>query len=60
MADTVVFFEDEGGMHFLDDSEAFTNDFSRAQRFAETQAVQLAQVLHEQYPQQVFEVGVML
>ena len=62
MADTVVFFEDknEDKMFFLVKGDAFTDDFSQAQRFGETQAEQLAQVLREHYPQRMFEVGVML
>ena len=58
MADTVVFYEDENGMFFMGSDEAFTNDFSQALRFGETQAERLAQVSHEHYPQRVFEVGV--
>lgn len=62
MAETVVFFEDdlEDKVFFLVKGGAFTEDFSQAQRFGETQAEQLVQVLHEHYPQRVFEVGVML
>lgn len=62
MADTVVFFEDknEDKMFFLVKGDAFTDDFSQAQRFVETQAVQLAQILQEHYPQRMFEVGVRL
>ena len=60
MADTVVFYEDDDGVFFMGSDEAFTGDLTQARRFPELQAEQLAQVLHERYPQRVFEVGVKL
>lgn len=62
MADTVVFFEDDGEnkVYFLVEGEAFTDDATQARRFGQSQAEQLAQVLREHYPQRVFELGVMV